>query len=201
LCATPVGTAIASTYPEFRLLYSPGRRWSAALLAGVLALTACSPTFNWRELQPAGTPLQALMPCKPETAVRSAPLVAGSSTELHMFSCEAGGLRFALAWADVGDVAVAPAALATWRAASLASIRVVPVPGDGDPMAWPVAVAGASSVLGVKAQGQDPQGQPVQTRAAYFSRGSLVFQAAIYGARLPDAPVEAFFSGLRLPPA
>jgi hypothetical protein len=201
LCATPGGAAAASTFPEFRLLYSPGWRWSAALLAMALTLSACSPTFNWREMQPEGTPLQALMPCKPETAVRGAPLVAGSSTDLHMFSCETGGLRFALAWADMGDVAAVPAALVTWRAASLASIRVVPVPGDDDQMAWPVTVAGATSVVGVKAAGQDPQGQPVQTRAAYFSRGSLVFQAAIYGARLPDAPVEAFFSGLRLPPA
>jgi hypothetical protein len=200
LCATPGAAAAASTFLEFRLLFSPGQHRPAALLVAILTLTGCSPTFNWRALQPEGTPLQALMPCKPETAVRSAPLVAGSSADLHMFSCETGGLRFALAWADMGDVAKVPAALATWRAASLASIRVAAEPGDREQNAWPVAVSGASGVLGVKAEGHDPQGQTVQTRAAYFSRGSLVFQAAIYGARLPDEPVEAFFSGLRLPP-
>jgi hypothetical protein len=201
LCATSGGAVVASTFPEFTLLYSSARRWSAALLVAGLTLAGCSPTFNWRALQPEGTPLEALMPCKPETAVRSAPLVAGSSADLHMFSCETGGLRFALAWADVGDVAKVPAALASWRGASLASIRVAAGPGDNEPPAWPVAVSGVSGVLGVKAEGQDPQGQPVQTRAAYFARGSLVFQAAIYGARLPDEPVETFFSGLRLPPA
>lgn len=118
-----------------------------------------------------------------------------------MVSCEAGGLRFALAWADVGDAVLAPTALAAWRSASLSSIHVISAPGDEASTAWPVSVAGTAMVVGVSAQGKDPQGQPVQTRAVYFSRGSLVFQAAIYGVRLPDAPVEAFFSGLQLPPA
>jgi hypothetical protein len=152
-------------------------------------------------MQPEGTPLQALMPCKPETAVRAAPLAAGSLTDLHMFSCETGGLRFALAWADVGEVAAVPAALGAWRSASLSSIHVGEGLGNAVQTAWPVTVAGASSVVGVMAEGKDPQGQPVQTRAVYFSRGTLVFQAAIYGARLPEAPVEAFFSGLQLPHA
>jgi hypothetical protein len=200
LCATSGGAVVTSPFPEFRLLHSSVRRCSAALLVVGLTLAGCSPTFNWRALQPEGTPLEVLMPCKPETAVRSAPLVAGSSVDLHMLSCETGGLRFALAWADVGDVAKVPAALATWRGASLSSIRVATVPGDNEKTTWPVTVSGASGVLGVKAEGQDPQGQTVQTRAAYFARGSLVFQAAIYGARLPDEPVEAFFVGLRLPP-
>ena len=39
----------------------------------------------------------------------------------------------------------------------------------------------------------------VHSRAAYFSHGTQVFQAAVYGARLDDQAVEAFFSGLGLP--
>ncbi|MCU0926082.1 MAG: hypothetical protein MUF44_08585 [Hydrogenophaga sp.] len=93
----------------------------AAALAGLLALGACSPTFNWRELRLDGTPLQALMPCKPESATRPVPL-AGTPTELHMHSCKTGGLRFAVAWADVGSAAQVPVALAAWRSASLQAI-------------------------------------------------------------------------------
>jgi hypothetical protein len=170
----------------------------AAALVGLLALGGCSPTFNWRELRLDGTPLRALMPCKPDSATRPVPL-AGTPVELHMHSCEAGGLRFAVAWAEVGDAAQVPVALAAWRRASLQSIRSPLTPADDAAQRWAVDVAGAPAVQGVKALGQDPQGQTVHTRAAYFSQGTQVFQAAVYGARMSDEVVAPFFAGLRLP--
>lgn len=171
---------------------------TAAMAALSLTLSACSPTFNWRELRPAGTPLLALMPCKPESASRSVPL-AGAPVALHMHSCEAGGLRFAVAWADVGDASQVAPAMDAWRRAGLQSIRV-PAAGDAaTDTAWPVQVPGAVAVVGVQANGTDPQGQPVQTRAAYFTRGTQVYQAAVYGTRLPGEALDAFFAGLQLP--
>lgn len=169
---------------------------TAALVAPLL-LVACNPTFNWRELRPDGTPLLALMPCKPDSATRPVPMV-GAPVELHMHSCEAGSLRFAVAWADVGNAAQVSPALAAWRSASLQSLRVIPSPGEDPATRWAVTVAGADAVLGVSALGRDPQGQPVRTRAAYFAQGSRVFQAAVYGAELPDEAVDPFFAGLRL---
>lgn len=171
---------------------------AAGLAALLLAASACSPTFNWRELRVDGTPLLALMPCKAETATRPVPLGAAPTapTDLHMHSCEAGGLRFAVAWADVGQAAQVAPALSAWRSASLQSIRV-PAAAAAD---WPAKLAGADAVHGVRAQGTDPLGQPVLTQAAYFARGRQVFQVAVYGARLPDEVVDAFFAGLQLPP-
>jgi hypothetical protein len=169
----------------------------AAALVASLIVAACNPTFNWRELRPDGTPLLALMPCKPESATRPVPL-AGTPVELHMHSCEAGGLRFAIAWADVGHAAQVPPALAAWRSAGLRSLRVTASPGEDLATRWAVNVAGANEVLGVSALGRDPQGQPVRTHAAYFAQGSRVFQAAVYGAELSDEAVEPFFAGLRL---
>jgi hypothetical protein len=171
---------------------------AVALAAWLLAASACSPTFNWRELRVDGTPLLALMPCKPENATRPVPLggATAAPTELHMHSCQADGLRFAVAWADVGHAAQVAPAMTAWRGASLQAIRVA----AGAAAAWPVQLAGAEAVQGVQAQGIDPLGQPVHTRAAYFARGSQVFQVAVYGPRLPDEAVDAFFAGLRLPP-
>lgn len=198
---------------------------AAGLSALLLLLSACSPTFNWRLLPLDGTSLQALMPCKPESASRSVPLLPGVPTTLHLYSCEAGGLRFAVAWADAGAADRVAPALDAWRQASLHTLRVaggraaalpgatsgaapVAPPADTAGTAalqaasadidWPAQVAGADAVLGVQASGTDPQGQPVQTRAVYFARGTQVFQAAVYGVRLPDEALEAFFAGLRL---
>lgn len=163
-----------------------------------VALSACSPTFNWREARLEATPLQALMPCKPETAQRSVPL-AGSPTELHLFACETGGLQFAIAWAEVAAPTQASQALAAWRSASLQAIGVRSLPGDEASTAWVATVPGATQTLGVQASGQNPAGGAVQTRAVYFARGTQVYQAAVYGERLPAEALEAFFGGLRLP--
>jgi hypothetical protein len=164
----------------------------------LLALSACSPTFNWREVRLEGAPLQALLPCKPETAQRTVPL-AGSPTELNLMACEAGGLQFALAWAELANPVQVPLALASWRGASLQAIGVRSAPGDEAATAWGAAVPGAVQTLGVQASGQNPAGGAVQTRAVYFARGAQVFQAAVYGERLPPEALEAFFGGLRLP--
>ncbi len=182
--------------PETFPLLHPTR--AVALAALLLSVSACSPTFNWRELRVDGTPLLALMPCKPESATRPVPLggAGAAPTELHMHSCEAGGLRFAVAWADVGQPAQVAPALAAWRSASLQAIRVAPAAA----CEWAVKLAGAGPVQGVTAQGIDPQGQPVQSRAVYFAQGTQVFQAAVYGPRLPDEALDAFFAGLQLSP-
>lgn len=163
-------------------------------------LAACSPTFNWRELRPEGTPLQALMPCKPETATRALPLDGGAPTDLHMFSCSTGGLTFALAWVDLGDAARVPAALNGWRRASLSAVRVDPSRADEPAAQWSAAVPGAVRTQGLAMQGTDHQGRPVQMRALHFVRGAQVYQAAIYGPGLDDVSVTTtFFDGLRLP--
>ena len=60
-----------------------------------------------------------------------------------MHSCEAGGLTFAIAWAELADAAQAQEALATWQAASLAAIRVHPGDAAGKET-WAVSVAGAT---------------------------------------------------------
>lgn len=169
----------------------------AALAALLLALSACSPTFNWRDWAVEGTPLKATLPCKPEAASRPVPML-GTPVALHMLSCEAGGLRFALAWAEIAEAGQAAQALTAWQGASLQSLRATAAPGD-PALIWPVGVPGVSQVTGLQAQGVDPQGQPVQARQAYFSRGRQIFQVAVYGERVDAAVTEAFFGGLRLP--
>jgi hypothetical protein len=168
-------------------------------LSALLLLSACNPTFNWRELRPEGTPLQALMPCKPETATRPVPLDGGTPVELHMHSCETGGLTFAVAWAELGDAARVPGALSGWRRASLGAVRVDPARADDPATAWNAAVPGATTAQGLTALGSNPAGQPVQVRAAHFARGTQVYQAAVYGPALDDEVTVAFFDGLKLP--
>jgi hypothetical protein len=189
--------SLISTPPLAGLLHVRVRlAWGVCLLE--LGLVACSPTYNWRELRSAGTPLQALMPCKPDVAQRPMPS-GGESTTLHMHSCETGGITFAVAWADVGEAARTREALALLRRASLAAIRVDPAQVDAPALQWAPTVPGATEALGLQAQGTQHGERPVQMKAAHFARGQQVFQAAVYGPTLPDEAINPFFEGLRLP--
>lgn len=179
-------------------------RWrsSARLLALFLlplAVAGCSPTYNWRELRLTGAPLVALMPCKPEQAQRPAPLGGPAPVELHMHSCEAGRLTFAVAWADLGDAARTAEAIGLWRRASLTAIKVAPERVDDPALQWTPVVPGAQQIVGIAVQGVQHAQRPVTMKAAHFAHGTRVYQAAIYGPELPDEIVTTFFEGLRLP--
>ncbi len=167
----------------------------AGLLAVPLLLAACSPTFNWRALPADGTPLQALMPCKPDKAERDVPL-AGVPTLLQMRSCDAGGLTFVVAWADVGVPARVAPALAGWRRATLLALRAAPA--DEDALPASARVVGASEVIGLQAEGRDHRGEPVRVQAVHAARGTLLVQAAIYGRAIDPRVADTFFEGLQL---
>jgi hypothetical protein len=170
----------------------------AAALSGLLWLAACNPTFNWRTVPADGAAVQALMPCKPDRAEREVPL-GGPPAQLHMMSCDAGGLTFAVAWVDAGEAERVAPALAAWRRATLAAVQADPALAESPEATWPAALAGADVVQGLVAQGRDHRGQPISVRALHASQGARLFQAAIYGPSIPPETAASFFEGLQLP--
>jgi hypothetical protein len=168
------------------------RIFAAALLAATAALTACSPTFNWREVRAEPTPLKAMLPCKPDNGAREVPM-AGRQVSLEVLGCDAGGATFALLFADIGGPVRAAEVLAQWRAATLANMRST---AARDIPFRPPGALGLPQSLQVVATGQRADGTPVESHAAYFARGPYVFQAVIYSGRLTPEMAETFFSGL-----
>jgi len=177
------------------------RLGSPAVLA--FWLVACSPPFNWRELRPAGTPLQATLPCKPDDAMRRVPL-AGGPTDMHLSGCDAGGATFVIGWAAV-PVERLGAALGDWQDTTLARAGIPSGPDApvGRPFQPPGALALPQSVR-IAATGRAPDGDTLPLQAAWFATAgsdgapAQAFFAAVY--RAPDAPdaADAFFAGLRL---
>src|SRR3954447_14880904 len=73
-------------------------------LAGVLLLLGgCAPALDWRSVPLPDTELIAELPCRPGRFERQA-MVAGTSLKLFMLSCQAGGVTYGVATAEVGDV-------------------------------------------------------------------------------------------------
>lgn len=169
------------------------RTLAGMVLGGAGALAACNPTFNWRAIRAEPSPLNAMLPCKPDKAARDVPM-AGRQVSLQVWGCDAGGATFALLFADIGDAGRAGEALGQWKAATLANLRSTAA--REVPFRPPGAVALAQS-LQVVASGQRADGSPVESHAAYFAHGTRVFQAVIYAGRLQPEVAETFFSGLR----
>lgn len=51
------------------------RAHHCAVLLVLSMLTACTPTFNWRDVRVEPTGLKAMLPCKPEKASREVSMV------------------------------------------------------------------------------------------------------------------------------
>ena len=166
-----------------------------SLIYTVLALAglaACNPTFNWRDVRPEDTRLRLLMPCKPDKAQKTVPM-AGQPTELMLLSCDAGGVTFAVAVADVKDALLVKDALVQWQGASLTSLKAsLATPGT----AFKLTGLPSGAVM-LSATGKRANGQTVSSQAAYFAQGSQVFQAAIYADKLAPDVADTFFSGLK----
>lgn len=168
---------------------------STAGLAALLALAACSPAFNWREVRPENTRFSLLLPCKPDKAQKVVPL-GGQATTLSMLGCDADGVTFAVAVADVGDVSKAAPVLALWQELALANMKAAP----GTRQLLALKIPGASAgvpVSRVQALGQRADGAAVSGQAAYFADGAQVFQVVMYAPQIAPEVAETFFSSLK----
>ncbi len=176
-------------------LDQPGSRFCRTLLAlGVVqALAGCAPPFDWRSVALPGTQLVTELPCRPSRFQRDV-TVAGVPLKLFMLSCEAGGVTYGVATADVGDPARVDAVLFALRGSAEGAIRSAAAPARALNLHGITPFNGNSSAL---LHGRRPDGQAVDEAIRVFARGTRVFQASAVGAALPDAALRPFEDGLR----
>ena len=164
------------------------------ILAAVLLLAACTPTFNWREATVGPAGLRAMFPCKPDQVEHRSAFAPGHEVVLHATGCEAGGAAFVVVYGDLGSAGALADAIAQWEKANLASTKSTV---DREQPYQPAGALGLRQSVLVRAHGQRPDGTPVQSQAAYFARGTLAYQAVVYARGLKSEMTEPFFAGLR----
>lgn len=157
-----------------------------------MLVAACNPTFNWRDVRLEPSMLKAALPCKPEQASRPVPM-AGRQVELKVLGCEAGGVTFALLSGDIVEPLRAGEVLAQWQSATLSNLRSS---GSLDRPFLPNGAMALRQSVRVVAQGLRADGSKVHSQAAYFARGSQVFQAVIYADRIDPQAADPFFAAL-----
>lgn len=156
-------------------------------------LGACAPARDWRELRLPGTELMAQLPCRPARFERQV-VVAGAPLRLYMLSCEAAGVTYGVASADVGDPARVDPVLDALLHGAEAAIRA------DVPATRPETLAGTTPFRGnlaARLHGVRPDGRAVEESVRVFGRGTRVFQLSAIGRSLPDAAVRPFEDGVR----
>jgi hypothetical protein len=169
----------------------PSSRFCAA---ACLALAACTPSLDWREVRPAGGGVLALFPCRPSQDERTVPL-AGAPAKVSLQSCQAANLTFALSFTDVQDPARVGATIDALRAAASGNLNGTPLVGAA------AAVAGMTPnplAQRVRIDGRFPDGTAVREELLFFVKGTVVYQATVLGARVDASAVDTFFDGLKL---
>ncbi len=157
-------------------------------------LSACAPTFNWRELPIGSTALTALFPCKPQTVTRTVP-IANQAHELAMRSCDAAGVTFAVAHAVLADPAQAPSVLSAWRASALAGVGADAVSVSSQPPQGLPALPQLQVLRAARAGGDV---QALSLLGVWFAKDSDVFAVFMMAPAIPADVAESFFAGLRL---
>jgi hypothetical protein len=164
------------------------------LAAALLLAAACTPTFNWREVTVGPAGLHATFPCKPDQVEHRTAFAPGREVVLHATGCETGGAAFVVVYGDVGKAGELADAITQWKQASLATSKSS---ADSEKPYVPAGALGLSQSAMVHAHGQKPDGSALQTQAAYFARGTMVYQAFVYAPRLKPEMTDSFFTGLR----
>ncbi len=177
---------------------------SLATLAGlslVIALSACSPEHDWREVAFDGTSVKAQLPCKPDRTTRSVPL-GGVQLDMQVAGCESGNATLAVMTVALPSGTDANALMAGWQQASLRNAKV-----NEPTSAAPRAISQGAGFLPlqasvrIQAQGQRGDGRAVSMDAAWgaVSEGDHVrlVHAVVYAAGKTDDLANTLMEGLR----
>ena len=165
------------------------------MLAG-MAVTACSPALDWRDMRPAGLGLAMSMPCRPATQVRSVS-VANQAFDMTMHACSEAGVTYSVGSFDVRD----PAAVGT-----LLTILISTVQGnikgraESDQPAHVPGMTPHPAARQIHFTGRLPDGRAVSEWLLVFSRGTRVYQAIAMGGPSDAALAQQFVLGLKVLP-
>ncbi|MBB5441705.1 hypothetical protein HDG38_000294 [Paraburkholderia sp. WSM4177] len=169
---------------------------TAALSLGV-ALSACSPTFDWRTVMNNDKGYTVDFPAKPGNDQRAVQ-IGGTPMQMAMQTAEAGNAVFAVGTVMLPDDSDATqrAALDFLRAGLARNVGATP---DAHSVQIPLAAGG--KIPGLEMTLSGAAGAKHETRTVYarlVARGRHVYQAAIIADQpLPQDQVDQFFSSFQ----
>ena len=165
------------------------------ILSAVLLTAACSPQYDWREVQAPAWSYSVLMPDKPASITRAIDL-NGTSVDMNMLAAEVNHVTFAVGAAKLPAAAAADAAdaaLASMRTALLHNIdgRTLAEPIDKD---WQAP----ADAIELVAEGH-ANGHPIRLLALLLANDGRIYQVLMVGdeGHMPKQSVQTFFTSFK----
>ncbi|MBC7414297.1 MAG: hypothetical protein H7327_05130 [Herminiimonas sp.] len=143
-----------------------------AVMASAVALSACTPKYDWRDVRGDKVPFTVLLPAKPSVLARPVNL-GGIQATMTMTAAEVGEVTFAVGTAELPDAAQAQAALQIMKATLVKNIGGV--------------IRHEKSIIGTSASTIDLDaatttgGDPRALHARLVARDRRVYQAIVIG--------------------
>ena len=188
----------------------------AACVATLVALGACTPRYDWRDVRGTDAPYTVLLPAKPSIHTRSVNL-GGIQASMTMTAAEVGDVTFAVGTAELPDADQAQAALLVMKDTLVKNIGGVvrhekstlgsqasTIELDAGPAApgQPTGAAGKIAKPDAVTGGVPPaRGRTTMAlHARFLARGRRVYQVIVVGAdkSVPQDAIDTFLTSFRL---
>ncbi len=162
-------------------LYSP----TLLALLAALALTACSPKFNWRDYRSPDAPFSVMFPDKPATHARDIDL-NGLKVKMTMTAVQIDGAMFAVGTGEAPDAAQAQAALEAMKTALVNNIGAT------------VTKETTKDGIDIEATGSQ-NGKPMLLVGRFVARDKRFYQIIVMGAKadMSAEQTEMFLSSFK----
>jgi hypothetical protein len=179
-------------FMKIRLPSSAPAVFLAVLLASAL-LSACNPTYNWRDYASPDAPYRVMFPAKPASFTRTIDL-DGMQVSMTMTAAEVDGTTFAVGTAEAPDDARARAALPAMMQALTRNI------GASGAQAKARADANGKAASDLDVTGAS-RGTPVRLVGHFEARGKRFYQVIVLGKAnaVPPEQIEQFLTSFTLP--
>jgi hypothetical protein len=171
------------------------RPFIAFVLAVPLLLTACNPTYNWRDYSSPDAAYRIMFPAKPATHTRSVDL-NGMQVDMTMTAAEVEGVMFAVGTGVAPDPAQARAAVSAMKTAL---VRNIGARVERESSAVATTAAGQDAAVDIDALGS-ANGQPMKLRGHFAAHGKRFYQVIVMGRANAVVPEHSdqFISSFKL---
>jgi hypothetical protein len=162
-------------------------------------LSACNPTYNWRDYTSRDAPYRVLFPDKPAVHKRNID-IGGLPVEMTMTAVDIDGTTFAVGSAEAPDAAKAQAALGAMKTALVRNIGAK-ITKEKTAAAASAGAAGSSQGAAIDIEASGVQnGTPMKLIGHFESRNKRFYQVIVIGKAKDMLPeqTEQFISSFKL---
>ena len=162
---------------------------------GALLLTACNPTYNWRDYSSPDAPFRVMFPDKPAVHKRNID-VGGLQVDMTMTAVDIDGTTFAVGSAEAPDAALAAAAVGAMKTALVRNIGATVTKEKSSAAA---TTSTQSTSIDIEAKGVQ-KGAPMKLVGHFESRDKRFYQVIVMGKETSLSPqqTDQFISSFKL---